>query len=618
MRETKFIEQNKAKWEELEQLMESPDQDPEKLNEYFVQITDDLAHARTFYPNRSVRVYLNSLAQRIFTSIYRGKKTDRNRLFNFWKEELPQIVYESRKEFWLSLAIFSIAMLIGVVSSMNDGEFVRHILGDSYVEMTLENIESGDPMAVYKSKGELGMSLGIAANNIWVAFLTFIMGVFYAIGTVWILIKNGIMVGAFQYFFVQEGVFWESFLGIWTHGTLEISAIVIAGAAGLTMGRGLVFPGTFSRLKAFQLSARRGLKIMIGITPIFLLAGFIEGYLTRQTETPDIIRLLFILSCLAFVVGYFILYPWLKAKRGFNSDLLKTAITPDSVRAINFRELKPVGQLFSETFWVYKKYIKTIFIAALASTALWCGILFQFGDGSPSDLVIAASDGSGFFRIFEVISSYFKNANFTLLPLLNGITFGIVAVWALQRVAQEANEEQRYHWLVNLSKMVVCCTALAVIMAAPAGLRFILLITAFPIIIVWMYCMIGENLNLFNSLNRSLGLVGTSFWNMMALFMILLIIGALFVMLLDTLVMNIILQAIGLNFNLTDQSLVNFYTILATFFSMLWVKMVFAMLLIGFGLQHYNLKEIRDAENLLERVGNIGSGKKIRGMELEG
>ena len=93
------------------------------------------------------------------------------------------------------------------------------------------------------------------------------------------MLSNGIMVGAFQYFFYDQGLLRESFLTIWTHGTLEIAAIIIAGAAGMTMGKGLIFPGTLSRLQAFQISARRGLKIMIGIAPIIILAGFIEGYL---------------------------------------------------------------------------------------------------------------------------------------------------------------------------------------------------------------------------------------------------------------------------------------------------------------------------------------------------
>ena len=71
MRETSFIKQNKKKWKEFEKTMETAEPDPEKLNELYVKITDDLSYSRTFYPNRSVRVYLNNLAQQIFHTIYK-------------------------------------------------------------------------------------------------------------------------------------------------------------------------------------------------------------------------------------------------------------------------------------------------------------------------------------------------------------------------------------------------------------------------------------------------------------------------------------------------------------------------------------------------------------------
>ena len=287
------------------------------MRDIFLQVTDDLSYARTFYPNRSVRVYLNSLSKEVFNKTHHYKKTQSNRLLSFWIDELPKIVYDSQKAFRLSLFVFVGSMLIGAFSSAMDPEFVRTILGDSYVNMTLDNIADGDPMRVYKTSKEMGMSVGITLNNLMVAFLTFLLGIVYLIGSIGILITNGVMVGSFQYFFYEQGFLLESFLTIWMHGTLEISAIIIAGAAGITMGRGLVFPGTYSRAKAFQLSAKNGLKIMIGITPIFILAGFIEGFITRHTEIPNEFRALFILACLAFVIGYFVIYPIYKNKKGF-------------------------------------------------------------------------------------------------------------------------------------------------------------------------------------------------------------------------------------------------------------------------------------------------------------
>ena len=79
MRETDFINQNKNKWAELEELLHEDVKDPDKLSSLFVQVTDDLSYSRTFYPNRSVRVYLNNIAQQVFYRIYKNKKENINK-----------------------------------------------------------------------------------------------------------------------------------------------------------------------------------------------------------------------------------------------------------------------------------------------------------------------------------------------------------------------------------------------------------------------------------------------------------------------------------------------------------------------------------------------------------
>ena len=104
------------------------------------------------------------------------------------------------------------------------------------------------------------------------------MGLLTSFGTGYMLLSNGIMVGAFQTFFYQHDLLWESSLAIWLHGTLEIWAIIVAGAAGLALGNGWLFPGTYSRVESFRRGAKRGLKIVIGTVPVFIMAGFIEGF----------------------------------------------------------------------------------------------------------------------------------------------------------------------------------------------------------------------------------------------------------------------------------------------------------------------------------------------------
>lgn len=375
MRETKFIEQNREKWAEYEQMLHSGKRDPEKLNDLFVQITDDLSYARTFYPNRSVKLYLNHLAQRIFHQVYKGRRFPLKRLARFWAWQLPQVMWESRGAMRLSLALFALAFCIGVLSSIINPDFARMIMGNEYVDMTLSNIENGDPMAVYKQSAPLGMSLGIAANNLFVALKTALFGVLASIGTAFMMLYNGIMVGAFQYFFIERGLFWESFLTIWIHGTLEISAIIIAGGAGLTAGSGLLFPGTYSRTQAFRISMRRGLKIFIGVAPVILLAAFFEGFLTRFTETPDVLRGIFIAVSLAFVLGYFVWLPTVRARRGDFLDTGKASdLPPDMAAPIDFTAIKQPGVIISDAFTVLKRHpqltLSAILGGALAMTLL--------------------------------------------------------------------------------------------------------------------------------------------------------------------------------------------------------------------------------------------------------
>lgn len=310
MREQLFIRKNTERWKQFDNLVsQKENNDPDILADLFIQTTDDLAYSRTFYPNSKTTRYLNSLALRVHQRIYGIKKERWSRLLSFWKTELPLVYAQQRTTMYFALIFFALAVLIGVVSSAHDETYPRLILGDSYVNMTIENIKNGDPMAVYKSQSQIPMFLYIAINNIRVAFMAFSLGLLCSVGTLLVLLQNGIMLGTFQYFFFKYNLLFESALVVWIHGTLEISAIIIAGAAGLTIGNSILFPGTFTRMNSFMTGAKNGLKMCFGLVPIFIAAAFLEGFITRWTEMPIYLSLGIIGSSLAFVVWYFFLYP---------------------------------------------------------------------------------------------------------------------------------------------------------------------------------------------------------------------------------------------------------------------------------------------------------------------
>ncbi len=310
MKEITFLKQNADKWQQFENLISTKaNSDPDLMADLFIQLTDDLSYSKTHYPKAKTTQYLNSLAARVHQEIYKNKKEKKSRIITFWKYELPFIFKNSHKQLLYAFLIFFIAVLVGAVSSAYDDSFVRLIMGDSYVNMTLENIDKGDPMAVYKKMNEVDMFLGITVNNIYVSFLCFAFGIFFSLGTGYLLFTNGIMLGAFQYFFYTKGLLVESVLVIWIHGTLEISAIIIAGCAGLTLGNSFLFPGTYSRATSFVRGAKQGVKIAVGLVPIFIAAGFLESFVTRHTQMPMWLSLTIIIGSLTFIIWYFIIYP---------------------------------------------------------------------------------------------------------------------------------------------------------------------------------------------------------------------------------------------------------------------------------------------------------------------
>lgn len=310
MREAAFVKQNKAKWSKFERALENNSIiSPDQLSALYLEVIDHLSYAQTFYPQSNTLVYLNTLASRAHQKIYKTKRESGSRFVSFFTKEFPQEFYHYHKQLLLAFVIFILFAAVGTFSAASDGAFVRSILGDAYVNMTLENISNQDPMAVYKKMGEMEMFLGITINNVRVALMAFVLGILFGLGTIFLIMQNAIMLGSFQYFFYEKGLLWESVRTIWIHGTIEISVIIIAACAGLVVGKGILFPKTYSRLTSFVKGVKAGLKIVISTVPFFIVAGFLEGFVTRHTEMPDWLAILIISLSFALILSYYVFYP---------------------------------------------------------------------------------------------------------------------------------------------------------------------------------------------------------------------------------------------------------------------------------------------------------------------
>jgi uncharacterized membrane protein SpoIIM required for sporulation len=321
VREGQFIQQNIEKWKIYQY---EPTTDPDEMASRFTELVNDLGYAKTFYPQSKVTLYLNKLASGIYLGIYKNKKEESSRIVRFWKMELPLVIRKYHRDILYAFLIFLVFAIMAAFSASNDQTFVRGVLGSRYIEMTEQNIAKGDPFGVYKDGDSLSMFLAIAVNNIQVSFMMFISGILACLGSVWLLFNNGVMLGAFQYYFFSRGLGWKSVLVIWIHGTLEISSIIIAGAAGIVLGKSLLFPGTYKRIPSLKRGAKDGIKMMIGLIPIFIMAAFLEGFVTRYSQMPIWLSLTILISSACFIIWYFIIYPIRLSRKEFMIQPVKS------------------------------------------------------------------------------------------------------------------------------------------------------------------------------------------------------------------------------------------------------------------------------------------------------
>jgi uncharacterized membrane protein SpoIIM required for sporulation len=286
-----------------------PSSDPDEMAAEFIQLVDDLAYAKTFYPAGKVTKFINAEASKTYLEIYRNRKEESNRLVTFWKYDLPLTIRKHYKVILFTLAVFVVFFIIGFFTSRQDEDVARSFLGDSYVDMTKDNIKSGNPFGVYENGNSLLTWLGIMINNIAVALRIFASGIAFGIPSLIDVAQTAVMVGIFDQLFADNGLGIDFWLVVFVHGTLEIAAFILAGAAGLIMGKSYLFPGTIRRIDSFKQGAKDGTKIIIGLLPIFALAAFFEGFITRLYNDISVFTTIIFSLSVIFIVWYFIIYP---------------------------------------------------------------------------------------------------------------------------------------------------------------------------------------------------------------------------------------------------------------------------------------------------------------------
>ncbi len=312
MREALFIKKNKERWENISQ---QPSTNPDEMAFEFTQLVDDLGYAKTFYPHSKVTRFLNTEASKRYLSIYRNRREERNKFARFFKYDVPLAIVKHQLVLLCCFILFMLFFCVGFFSSIRDPHFVREIMGDTYVNTTEANIAKGNPFDIYASDNSFLMWGGILINNISVSFRYFLEGLFPFYLVLKSLVTEGIRLGAFEYMFYQKGYGSLFVLTVMIHGTLELSALIIAATAGVVLGKSWLFPGTIKRLEALKQGAKDGAKIIIGLIPVFITAAFFEGFVTRHYHMPAWLSILILASSLTFIIGYFVVYPLRLTKR---------------------------------------------------------------------------------------------------------------------------------------------------------------------------------------------------------------------------------------------------------------------------------------------------------------
>lgn len=626
MKETSFIKQNKKKWARFEKLSGKKNNDPDEVSELFTEITEDLSYARTFYPRRSVRVYLNQLSQGVFTSLYKQRKQPIGNFMKFWQETVPLEMYRARRNLLAAFIFFALAVFIGAISQHFDSKFVNLILGDSYVWLTERNIENGNPMGIYGDSPQGSMFWMITINNIRVAFITFVLGIFWTVGSYFLLLSNGIMLGAFQWWFKAKGLLLTTFLAIWIHGAFEISAIIIAGAAGITVGSGLLFPRSYTRIQSLIFSAKRGLIIMLSLIPFFIIAGFLESYVTRHYQTiPDIIKLMLIITCFSIIILYYVIYPFIVARKYPEKIELKEVprFVPD--RKIEWFKIRKVGEIFTDTFYLFISKVSKlsrIFFTIIFPLILTLTIVIYSFESYKFNFTYTS------FSWYENLGRLFGTTHhFTLYKFVGWSVIFALLISAVSFVLHDEESEgvykryfsfltKRFIWMLIFSTLIF-----TILMFSPGVLLFLMLGIA-PFILMIPSIISHEKTNFFVAFGKCFTIGKGSYGDTLGAFLVFFIIVVIFFMflvnpILGTSLLGLIDEIIK-NFTIT---VTDSYSIIIAFFNslifVLFLFLIVSLYLMSFVFCYYSSVEKMTAKGLYKRLGNFGKRNKSYENDLD-
>lgn len=288
-------DENKTRWRRLESLLEMLGQtslsrltkaEVREFGELYRRAAADLAIARAESRDPMLVSYLNSLVIRAHGEIYRAESGGKTLVKEFFLREFPRTFRRHWKFTLASFLFFTSFAVLAFILAYQDPEFVR-MAGLEPVALQAE-LDSRWWNSLNRAN-EIG-SAQILTNNIAVAFNAFAYGALLGIGSVYVLVLNGIHIGGVLgvCFSVNPAFGHELVTFIFAHGVVELSCIFMAGGAGMRLGYSIIDPGDLTRMEAVKKNGIDAVKIAIGCAVLLFLAGIIEGFVSPSTLHPAV------------------------------------------------------------------------------------------------------------------------------------------------------------------------------------------------------------------------------------------------------------------------------------------------------------------------------------------
>lgn len=288
-----WIRKRQAHWDRLESLVTACSRagvsalghrELQELALLYRQTGADLSSARADPSSAELARHLNHLLGRAHNLLYAAHARERHPIWRFFTHRFPRVFRASWRETALATALFAAGSALGAGVTLSEPGFARHLLGPELIDtidrgqMWTHSILAIKPLA----------ASGIMTNNLAVSFGAFATGIFGGLGTLYFMAFNGLLLGVVATTCHRAGMSLSLWSFVAPHGVLELPAIFIAGGAGFVLAGGLLAPGLLPRADALVIAGRRAIQLLLGVIPLLVVAGLIEGFVSPTPAPPSL------------------------------------------------------------------------------------------------------------------------------------------------------------------------------------------------------------------------------------------------------------------------------------------------------------------------------------------